>query len=413
MTSPSAHIQDPPLPASDTVRRLAYLQTAAYCIGFIAIGLCGGQLGPALSSLAAHTGSTLSVISIVFVISAIGRMIGSLSAGWLLDRGRGHPLMAGGFVLVALAMGLIPQARSMALLLCALLLFGVAINWIDVCTNTLIVRVHGDKVAPYMNALHLTFGIGASLAPLLVGRSFALTGDVVASYSLVAVLILPMALWLWRLPEPVARGSNTAHPETRLPWLHMLLMAAFFYFLVSVETLGAQWTFNLGLSLGLTRESGAPLLASTFWWMYSLGRLIAVPLSLRVKPGLYVAIDLAGVVLFSILLLVVLFTRADMWLVWVSVIGGGLSIASAFPSALSYIGSRMNMSGTITGTLFAASNFGAMTAPWWIGQVFESAGAIMIPATGLVMSSLALCAFVAMTKILRQRSTYGIANPPA
>lgn len=382
-------------------RRLPLFQTLAYCIGFIVVGICAGLLGPSLSSLAAHTGSTLSAISVIFVASAVGRMIGSLSAGWLLDHTRGHPLMAAGFVLIALALGLIPAARSLPALVGAWLLFGVAINCVDVCTNTLIVRVHGDKVAPYMNTLHLTFGIGASFAPLLVGRSLALSGDVYGAYWLAAALMLPMAIWLLRLRDPVGRERTGEHAEPGLPRRHILIMGLFFFCMVSVEIIGVQWLFNLGLALGMSRETGAPLLASTFWWTYSLGRLIAVPLSLRVRPGLYLALDLAGACLFMALLLVALLMTNGVWLVWVSVIGLGLAIASAFPSALSYIGRRRNLSGAITGVLFASSNLGAMVAPWLIGQLVETQGAVTLPIIGLTLAIAALLMLWLLRRTLR------------
>lgn len=387
--------------AASPERKIAIAQTAAYYAGFICVGLCGGQLGPALSALAAHTGSTLGTISIVFVASAIGRLIGSLSGGWLLDRVRGHPLMALGYLFVGIAMVLIPLAQSLPALIGVLLFYGVAVNWLDVGANTLIVRVHGEKVAPYMNGLHLTFGVGASLAPLLVGRSFALTNDIYASYWLVAALMLPMALWQLRLPSPVAPHADSIRNAQQVPPKLILALGVFFFCLVGVEVTGAQWTFNLGLALGMSREAGAPLLASTFWWMYSLGRLISIPLALRVPPARYLVIDLAGGVVFAFVLLFALLSGGSEMLVWIGVIGSGLAIASAFPSALSYVGGHMNMTGKVTGSLFASANIGVMVVPWLIGQLFEPVGTATVPAASLILLAIAGLAFVVIMRLLQ------------
>jgi len=46
--------------------------------------------GPALPSLAEHTGTTLSQISVVFTTAAAGYLLGSLAAGRLFDRLPGH-----------------------------------------------------------------------------------------------------------------------------------------------------------------------------------------------------------------------------------------------------------------------------------------------------------------------------------
>jgi MFS transporter, FHS family, Na+ dependent glucose transporter 1 len=387
--------------AASPDRKVTIAQTAAYYAGFIAIGLCGGQLGPSLSTLANHTGSTLGAISVVFVASAFGRLIGSLSGGWLLDRVRGHPLMALGYLFVGSAMALIPLAQSLPALIAVLLFYGVAVNWLDVGANTLIVRVHGEKVAPYMNGLHLTFGIGGSLAPLLVGRSFALTNDIHASYWLVAALMLPMALWQLRLPSPVVSLTDSAQAAQPVaPWL-IIALGVFFFCLVGIEVTGAQWTFNLGLALGMSREAGAPLLASTFWWTYSIGRLISIPLALRVPPARYLVIDLAGAVIFALVLLFALLTGGNETLVWIGVIGSGLAIASAFPSALSYVGSHMNMTGKITGSLFASANIGVMVVPWVVGQLFEPVGTVAIPVMNLLLLAIASLALVAIVRLLQ------------
>lgn len=395
MSSPIAAIR-----TASPERRIAIAQTAAYYAGFIAIGMCGGQFGPSLSALAAHTGSTLGAISVIFVASAFGRLIGSLSGGWLLDRVRGHPLMALGYLFVGIAMLLIPQAQSLPALITVLLFYGVAVNWIDVGANTLIVRVHGEKIAPFMNGLHLAFGIGSSLAPLLVGRSFALTNDIQASYWLVAGLMLPMALWQMRLPSPAARQTARSEAMPRVSPRLIALLGLFFFCLVGVEITGAQWTFNLGLSLGMSRESGAPILASTFWWMYSLGRLISIPLAVRVPPATYLVIDIIGGIVFAGVLLLALFFGGNTTLVWIGVIGLGLSIASAFPSALSYIGSHMTMTGKITGGVFASANVSVMTVPWMIGQFIETTGTSVIPLTALLLLLIAAVVFSALTRAL-------------
>lgn len=388
--------------------RLASVQTAAYYAGFIALGLCGAQLGPSLSTLATHTGSTLGAISIVFVASAFGRLLGSLSGGWLLDRVRGHPLMALGYVFVGAAMVMIPLARSLSALIAVLLFYGVAVNWIDVGANTLIVRVHGEKVAPYMNGLHLTFGIGSSLAPILVGRSFALTNDVQGSYWLVAGLMLPMALWQARLPSPAAGQVSASRTSAQVSPRLIVLLGLFFFCLVGVEITGAQWTFNLGLALGMSRESGAPILASTFWWMYSLGRLISIPLALRVPPATYLVIDVIGGIIFSVVLLIALFLGGNTTLVWIGVIGLGLSIASAFPSALSYVGSHMTMTGKVTGGVFASANISVMVVPWVIGQFIEPFGTTTIPLAALLLLLIAAAVFASLSRALARQQSVSV-----
>lgn len=383
---------------SDAQRRVALLQTAAYCTAFIGLGLCGGALGPSLGAHAARTGSPLEVVSAVFITSAIGRVIGSLSGGWLLDRTRGHVLIAAGITLTAVMMMLTPFTRSVEALFAVMVAYGVAVNWLDVGANTLIVRVHGAKVGPYMNTLHLSFGVGGGIAPLIVGRSYALTDDVALAYWFIAALLVPLLFWVLRLPAPPQVRASPDDARVRTPIGLLLALGFFFFSMVGVEVMGSQWTFALGERIGLSREVGAPMLASTFWWAYSLARLISIPISTRLSPGKIVVIDLVGTLICAGITLAGLSLPNAQTLVWVGVAGGGLFIASAFPSMLSFIGSRMPLTGAVTGPIFAASNLGVMAIPWSIGQLFDVVGPSSLPITGMLGMAAAIGAFTMVAR---------------
>jgi FHS family Na+ dependent glucose MFS transporter 1 len=52
----------------------------------------------------------------------------------------------------------------------------------------------------------------------------------------------------------------------------------------------------------------------------------------------------------------------------------GLSIASIFPTTMTFAGRRMQLDGRITGWFLVGSSAGQMFLPWLIGQLFESIG---------------------------------------
>jgi FHS family Na+ dependent glucose MFS transporter 1 len=388
------------IPALDSQapQRVKLLQTAVFCASFIGLGLCGGSLGPALAAHAARTGTQLDQISAVFIAIALGRMVGSFSGGWLVDHMRGGTQIALGIALAAAAMAVIPFTHSLGILLAVMLAYGVAANLLDVGANTLIVRVHGDKVGPYMNAMHLSFGIGGSIAPLVVGRSYAYTGDVAAAYWLHAALLVPLALWALRMPTPprTAAARNADQPRTSKSMI--ALLGAFFFFLVAVEVSGTQWTFTFGERLGLSKEVGAPMLSSGFWWAYSAARLLAIPVSMRLKPGTYVAIDIVGTFICAGVTLAGLLLPNAQTLIWIGIIGMGFFIASAFPSMLSFVGSRMQVTGSMNALLFASANLGAMVGPWSIGQLFDVFGPPTVPLMGLLGMAAAMITFVIVAK---------------
>ena len=176
--------------------------TAAYFVAFIVLGIVTSSLGPTLPGLAEQTGSQLSQISFLFTTRSLGYLLGSLLGGRLYDRVKGHPLMAGALLLMSIALSLVPTLSILWWLAFVLLFIGIGEGMLDVGGNTLIVWLHGKKVGPFMNGLHFFFGVGAFLSPILAAQVILITGTVGGAYWLFALLVLPVALWILRLPSP-------------------------------------------------------------------------------------------------------------------------------------------------------------------------------------------------------------------
>ena len=177
-------------------------KTIGYFAVFIAVGLEAAALGPTLPGLAEHTHTHLDDISFLFTTHALGYMLGSFFGGRLYDRMPGHPFMVGMLLLMAAMLVLVPLAPALWMLAAAWLLLGAAGGALDVGGNTLLVWLHGRQVGPFMNALHFFFGIGSFITPIIVGAALALSGAVTSAFWVLAVLVLPVALWLIRLPSP-------------------------------------------------------------------------------------------------------------------------------------------------------------------------------------------------------------------
>ena len=89
---------------------------------------------------------------------------------------------------------LIPVVPLLWLLAAVLLILGLGEGALDVGGNTLLVWGYREKVAPYMNALHFFFGVGAFISPIIVAQAIQATGDIMLAYWALAVLMLP-AFW--------------------------------------------------------------------------------------------------------------------------------------------------------------------------------------------------------------------------
>ncbi|MCX6032693.1 MAG: MFS transporter [Chloroflexi bacterium] len=367
MTPESASFSFPP--AETRRRRLA--QTAGYCLAFVALGLFSASLGPTLPGLARHTQARLNEISYLFTARALGYLIGSFIGGRFYDRLKGHLVMAGVLALMAVMMALVPLVPLLALLAVALALLGIGEGALDVGGNTLIVWVHGERVGPYMNALHFCFGLGAFVSPIIIAQAVLFSGDINWAYWALALLMLPAFLWLLRTPSPPspAAGGNGANGPAR-PLL-VVAISLFLLLYVGAESSFGGWVYTYAMTRGLGTATSAAYLTSAFWGALTLGRLLSIPLAARFKLATVLLADLVGC-LAGVAILVVL--PGSVVALWVGALLTGFGMSAIFPTAIALAGSRMTLTGRVTGWFLVGASVGSMTMPWLIGQLFERIG---------------------------------------
>ena len=366
--------------------------TIGYFALFVAVGLETASLGPTLPGLAGQTQTQLDGISFLFTAHGLGYMLGSFFGGRAYDRLRGHPLMVAMLLLMAAMLVVIPLVPALWLLAAAWLVLGVTGGALDVGGNTLLIWVHGRQVGPFMNGLHFFFGVGSFLSPIIIALAIQTSGGITWAYWMLALLVLPVALWLVRLPSPsrqmaaVGRELANGDPATRsrpevdraqagarriVTPPHAVLISLLLLLYVGAEAAFGGWIYTYAVALDLSDATTAAYMVSAFWGALTAGRLLAVPLAARYRPRSLLFADLAGCLVSVGILLLWSSSPAATWL---GVLGLGLSMASIFPTAITLAERRITITGQVTGWFLVSSSIGAMLLPWLIGQLFESVG---------------------------------------
>lgn len=369
------------------------LLTAAYFASFILLGLSSGADGPSLPTLAAHTGSPLDRVSLMFIVGSLGYVIGSFIGGRLYDRLPGHRIVVAGLACMAAATVAFPLASVLWLLLLASLFIGLGRGIIDVGCNTLLQWVHGARSGPYLNGLHFTFGLGSLLAPILIAQVLLRTADIHWAYWTMAILALPVAIWTWVLPEPPVPAHAAAQRDAAPPFVPVFLIVLAFFLYVGAELGFGNWIYTYALTLGLADKITAAYLTSAFWGLFTLGRLLAIWVAGRFHPRTILYADFAGALLSMLLLAL---AGSSPLALWLGSIAFGLSLASMFPTMLLLAAEKMHVTGTMTGWFLVGSGAGGLL-PWLIGIAFTSAGPrlmILIICVDLILNAAALLAFI-------------------
>ncbi len=361
--------------------------TFAYYAAFIALGALGAVIGPTLPALAENTHTSLREISSVFALGSLGYLLGTFLGGRVYDRTPGHPVMVGTLLVMTVCVALIPLMPLLWLLVAVLFTMGFAQGALDVGGNTLLLWIHRDKVGPYMNGLHFTFGVGSFLAPIIIAQAVRLSGGITWAYWTLALLALLPALWLTRYPSPRRRSETEEAGDAKADPRLVVLIALFFVLYVGAEVSFGGWAFTYAVKLGLATEEAAAYLTSAFFGAFTVGRLVAIPIAARLRPRAILFSDLLGCLLSMGVILV---WRESSTALWLGSMGLGFSMASVFPTTLTLAERRMPMTGRVTGWFFVGASLGAMTVPWIIGQLFEARGpysAMLVIFTALLLQA--------------------------
>jgi FHS family Na+ dependent glucose MFS transporter 1 len=381
------------------------LAPASY-LAFASLGMALAALGPALPFLARSTGSSLAVISNMFIAQQVAYMLGSYFGGRLYDRLRATRLMAAALLLFAPVLALIPLSRSLAMLLPVIALLGLVQGVIDVGGNVLMLRTPEQGRNVRLNALHLSFGVGALLSPLIMAQAMRWSGGISWGYWALALLSLPAGIWMLSLPGGAGPHAVAASEEgASRPW-QVVLLAGFIFLAVAAESGFGSWIYTYALTRKLAGEVGAAYLTSVFWGSFAAGRLASTLLSLRWTPRRLILTSLAGCLAASSALLA---WPGQPYAAWICAAAFGLFIGPLFANTFTLARETMDISGRVTGIILAGMSLGGLFLPWLIGQLFEPWGPVVMPAA-LLLDVLAAAVLMSLFLHLSSRRSAATAS---
>ena len=346
----------------------AFRGVAACFLSFVALGAITVSLGPALPFLADRAGVTIEVASGMFSAFSIGFGIGSFFAGRLIEKVQAHGLMQVGLGIAALAILAVPFSPQFAVMLAVLLVAGVFTGTADVGCNILIVWQMKDKVGTYMSGLHFLWGMGALLSPLIIVQLHRLTGEIFASYAVIAALPALCIVWFLRLPSPT---PLLARQETKGPLaLRPLAALMALMFLTGIMQLGiSSFIFTYVYEGGLGNAQQAGWVNSSYFAALTATRLVLAFLLLRFSNQTILGCALILVIGSSAMVLIL---PKVLSLVWIGVLICGVGQAAMFPLTLSMAPQYLPAVGRVTSYMFGGASLGFIGMPWILGRLFES-----------------------------------------
>jgi MFS transporter, FHS family, glucose/mannose:H+ symporter len=348
-----------------------------------AVGFLLSLYGPSIPELRAAYGVGGGGSALVLSLHFAGAMTGI--GWWGLER-RLAPrtwlvvaatLAAGGAVGIAFA-------PAWPVVLAAAFGLGVGFGVVVVEINVLFAQAFGERATAMLNLLGACFGAGAILGPLAVAASggYRLPFCVGAGAALAA---LALAGDLPRTARPPAPAGD--RPPSAVVWGFVALCALY----VGVESGIGGWE-TTSLRAGGAGPAAAASWTAGYWAAITAGRLLAIPLALRVPaPALA-----AG----SLLLAAAGLGLAHLpGLAPVAYTLTGLALGPVFPTALAWLAQAAPGARRATAMVFAAANLGGVALPVMIGRLVDLSSPAVIPTTVLVVAVACLGATLLLRRV--------------
>ena len=436
--------------------------SAAYIFCFVGMAFHVAVLGPTLPALAAVYGQdSITGLSLGLVGKSVGGFLGVLCMGKLLARypGRGNIIMFTLSILSGICTSLVPHfsfglkgARSVALFFTILLIQGFFQQMWDVGGNILLTKTWPNKklLMPWMNLLHFSWGIGATICPLLAASIGINPVRLPLLYSIIGIVgvLSTFPLLLLESPQEIENNdpenidcnaaSTCTSTETtletdvcatsskavelelkedvepggsnasqRILQKGLIAMFLFYFSYAGIEQTFGSWLASYVYLTGSTIEDGA-FAVSILWGSLTTGRLIASFISKfkQATPSRLIGIDIMFGTISTIILLAVSGSQI-LFMLYLSSALIGLSLASMYPMGVAFASSKLSDSSEFTSKYISGGSFGGLIWPPLVG-VLLSDNPLTMPVVSLVLFAVCLASMVKLvyfTPVIRTRES--------
>ncbi|XP_043366775.1 sodium-dependent glucose transporter 1 isoform X3 [Dermochelys coriacea] len=362
---------------------LRWCISGVLCSGFLGLGMSIAVLGPTFQDLAANVNKNVSDIYYIFVGRSLGYLGGSVIGGIIFDCMNPHLLLGG---------------------------------------NVLALNTWGTDAGPHMQALHFSFALGALVAPILAKMALgsfispkvqmedektnhsvpsdipnALSGSAMTlhsnmsftwSYIFIGTYILIVSLLfvvLYSRTGSVRDKAKASLQKCQIAKYHcalLILLFLFFFCYVGAEVTYGSYIFSYAKVYADMKKSEAAGLNSLFWGAFAACRGLAICFATCLYPGTMILLSVIGSTVSSLFL--ALFSKHPVSL-WVGTAVYGASMATIFPSGISWIEQYTTIQGKSASLLIVGAALGEMCIPAVVGFLegkFHNVPVMMYAALG-------------------------------
>ena len=348
------------------------------CWSMTSVGLVIGSLGPLLVPISDTFQLKLAQMGLPIVSHSIGFLSANIFLAFFWKIHRTRIFLGLSSLVASLTLVSISLVRTPLLLLAILFFVGTSQGLLHTSLDCFFSEISGEERARPLNWLHVFFGIGAILGPLLVGilLSYSERWDLVYLFIGLASLPLPILFWRSRLYRDGLSSRSTLTPVSHdlnipvvSPLFWLAILGMFLY--VGLELSFGSWT-----PVFLVRIRGVSVVSaswgiSVFWLTMVAGRFLFGRFFHRANLSLSLVVGTLAAAVFTTLTFLLSYHGPLILFIALS----GLSLSWFYPSVIALGANTFPKHiGFMTGILSTSGTSGSILFPWLIGPLSEALG---------------------------------------
>ena len=200
------------------------------CLAYLSVAIPSSTLGLLWPSMRLSWHQPLSALGVLLIVGVTASVLASLGAGRLLPRLGAGPMVAAGTVAPAAALALEAVAPAIWVFAAGMVVFGLGFGALDTALNAHAAARFGPR---QINWMHASYGLGATVGPLLVTAlrcahlCWRGTFGALAVVQGVVAVLLSLAWRSWGQPPSRPGRPGPDRPAVAVPVPAVLVAAAF------------------------------------------------------------------------------------------------------------------------------------------------------------------------------------------
>lgn len=360
---------------------------ALACLAYLTVAVPSSVLGLLWPSMQLSFHQPAGALGLLLVAGTITSVMSSVATGRVLSRVSVGPLLPIGILAIALALEVEAFAPSLWVFGAGTALFGSGFGAIDAALNAHAASHFGARD---INWMHASYGLGATIGPLLVTALLSSGVTWRQTYGTIGAALAALATGFflarrsWPAPlrppaaRPAGRGEGAPGTAAGAERLWPRSAAARIALVFAAVEAGIESGAGIWGYVFLTAGRGLPhvtagLAISAYWAMMFAGRTVLGPVAERAGPSRVLAAAVAGVPLGAALMTVL----APGLVAVIGMLILGLAAAPIFPLLAITTAQRASAANATATTRtvslqVAASTIGSAALPAGMGLAIEA-----------------------------------------